>query len=348
MTSNKLKAGKFSPSAVYQSLLNQVKKTLIEGQWRIEAERVRTYWETGRLIHSHILKHADRAEYGAKVVVRLAKDLKIHPRLLQRCIQFAKTYPRLPIVSGRTQFTWSHYRELITVGDHKKRRALEEAASRHAWSADELAVRIESDRSAEGLEPKEKSPVSQKLLTPSRGQLYSYRLVERPTLGLGEDSGLLIDCGFGFFRDVDPRVVAQFAKDDIVQSFPKEDAYRFSKADRTPKDLYTYNAYVEKVIDGDTLKVRLDLGFDTWHRETLRLRGIDCPEMDTKEGQEAKAFVQSLVKETARLIVRSSRPEKYARYLADVFIPQNGEPNAETDIYLNNLLLKKGYAKRME
>jgi len=38
----------------YASLLKQVKQTLIEGQQRIEAERVRTYWETGRLIYGNV------------------------------------------------------------------------------------------------------------------------------------------------------------------------------------------------------------------------------------------------------------------------------------------------------
>ena len=150
--------------------------------------------------------------------------------------------------------------------------------------------------------------------------------------------------------------------------------YRFSKTDRTQKDLFTYNAYVERVIDGDTLKVRIDLGFDTWHRETLRLRDIDCPEMDTKEGQEAKAFAQSYIKDASLIIVRSSRSDKYDRYLADVYIPdvslrpngddssflrnnnrkgkldratpQSGGAKQSQELYLNNFLLEKGYAKR--
>ena len=104
---------------------------------------------------------------------------------------------------------------------------------------------------------------------------------------------------------------------------------------------------VERVIDGDTLKVRLDLGFDIFTRHTLRLRAIDCPEMDTKAGQEAKAFVQSYIKEAQRIIVRSSRADKYDRYLADIFIPTGNEPNADTDIFLNNLLLEQGQAVRM-
>ena len=100
---------------------------------------------------------------------------------------------------------------------------------------------------------------------------------------------------------------------------------------------------VTRVIDGDTLKVRLDLGFGTFSRHDLRLRGIDCPEMSTKAGEEAKIFVQSYIKEAQRIVVRSSRSDKYDRYLADVFLPaEEGK-----DVYLNNLLLENGHAQRM-
>ena len=106
---------------------------------------------------------------------------------------------------------------------------------------------------------------------------------------------------------------------DIVESRPRDDAYRFARVEATAKDLYTYNAFVERVLDGDTLKVRFDLGFNTWTRQTLRLRGLDAPELDTKEGQTAKTFVQSYIKEAQQIIVRSSRSDKYDRYLAESF-----------------------------
>ena len=101
---------------------------------------------------------------------------------------------------------------------------------------------------------------------------------------------------------------------------------------------------VTRVIDGDTMKVRMDLGYDDSCRQVLRLRGIDCPEMDTREGQAAKAFVQSYIKEAQMIIVRSSRSDKYDRYLADIFVPREGEE----EIFLNNLLLEKRYAMRWE
>ena len=65
MPSKKLKT---KDSSEYQTLLRRVREILIEGQQKIEEERVRTYWKTGRHILSHLLKYEDRAEYGAQVL----------------------------------------------------------------------------------------------------------------------------------------------------------------------------------------------------------------------------------------------------------------------------------------
>ena len=105
----------------YPALLRQVKATLIEGQERIEQEKVRTYWQTGNLIHTDILKNKSRADYGTQVLEQLADDLDVHVSLLRRCLQFRQQYPRQPIHASRREFRWSHYRELITVSDPKER-----------------------------------------------------------------------------------------------------------------------------------------------------------------------------------------------------------------------------------
>lgn len=333
----------------YAVLLNKVRKILIEGQRRIEQERVRTYWETGRIIHVDILKHKDRAERNKEVIADLSRDLGISDTVLHRCVKFAQKYPRFPKVAGGPLMKWSHYRTLITVADDKERSLLEKRAAENVWSPEELASRIKGNE-APGLPAPQSRPTreSTKPLTPSRGTLFTYQIVQRPAVSADAIPALRVDLGFGVFHKVDAKVLSAFNEGDIVESRPREDAYKFYKGSRTAKDLYTYAAYVEKVIDGDTLKVRFDLGFNTEIRQTLRLRGIDCPEMDTKEGQAAKAFVQSHLKEAQMVIVRSSRPEKYDRYLADVFIPQGEGPDPATDIYLNNLLLEHGHAVRME
>ena len=133
-------------TASYKTLLGKVKQTLILGRQRIETEKVNTYWQTGKLIDADILKNKGRAQYGAQVVARLARDLDINARLLLYCIQFARAYPRAPILNGRSQFKWTHYRELISIPDLKAREELEEKAARNNWSAEELGVRIRARR----------------------------------------------------------------------------------------------------------------------------------------------------------------------------------------------------------
>ena len=136
----------------YQSLLTSIKQTLIEGQKRIETERVRTYWETGRLIYGHVLQNKDRADYGMKTVANIARDLDVDKTLLNRCVQFAKAYPRMPIVARGQQFSWSHYRKFIAVENNKERLILERKAAENQWTATELGERIKLGRDIESKE----------------------------------------------------------------------------------------------------------------------------------------------------------------------------------------------------
>ena len=330
----------------YSALLKRVRETLVEGQARIEAERVRIYWEAGRHIHVYILKLADRAERGAEVFKRLENDLKIDLSVLQRCVQFYKTYPKFPYSAGQRNFNWSHYMKLITIPDKKERVLLERRVIDKGWSAEELALRLKEHQPTKKQIESELKPIKETLLTPLRGIPYTYQIIKRPDVSSPEEPEFYLDLGFGNFQELAASDL-KFTDKQIVESRPREDKYKLFESKRTPKDLYTYRAVVERIIDGDTLKVRFNLGFGQWHRETLRLRGLDAAEMDTKEGQAAKAFVQSYIKEAQMLIVRSSRSDKYDRYLADVFIASEKEPDEATDLYLNNLLLERGHAKRM-
>ena len=48
-------------------------------------------------------------------------------------------------------------------------------------------------------------------------------------------------------------------------------------------DAFVYNATLERVVDGDTVDVTLDLGFDVkLHKQRVRLAGIDTPESRTR------------------------------------------------------------------
>ena len=332
--------------STYAALRKKVEETLLLGQRQIEEAKVRTYWETGKLISEHILHHKDRAEYGRRTLERLSRDLEVGTRLLERTLQFFRRFPEIP--SGRTELTWSHYRALLTIPDGKKRLEFLRKAVREEWISDDLEAAIHK---AEPFQPNSLKPVkTTDLLTPHRGVLYTYRILDPKTVQPKEPGLLLIDLGFSSYRDLDAVSGKTFKPLDIIESVKTgDDTYtlkRFSSphVPLDPQDtLYTYKATVEKVVDGDTLRVVVDLGFNTRTRQYLRLRGLNCSELGTPEGEAASAFVKSRINQADEILLSSSRSDKYDRYLADVFfIDSTGQ-----EVYLNNLLLKRGNAVRM-
>lgn len=98
------------------------------------------------------------------------------------------------------------------------------------------------------------------------------------------------------------------------------------------------------VKDGDTVVCALDRGFDDKSRRTLRLLGIDAPELRAKDpaererAQRAKARVLELLPVGSECTVVTHRPDKYgSRYLAEVLLPDGRD--------LARVLLAEGLAR---
>ncbi|MBU6140225.1 MAG: hypothetical protein KGP29_01530 [Proteobacteria bacterium] len=114
------------------------------------------------------------------------------------------------------------------------------------------------------------------------------------------------------------------------------------------KNEYTYKAKLERIVDGDTIHVTLDLGFGVEHREILRLSQIDAAASDTAEGKKVTRFLQENLRGVAFLIVRTNKTDIYGRYVADVFFDKKiSDPQlvANEGVYLNQLLLDRGLVK---
>ena len=111
--------------------------------------------------------------------------------------------------------------------------------------------------------------------------------------------------------------------------------------------MYEYRARCERVVDGDTIDVVIDLGLGVFKRERLRLLGINAPEVrgDEREaGKEASRFLCSFI-EGRSIVIRTfkDRKGKYGRYLAVVFYSQAG-----TDFNVNAHLVENGHAVKAE
>ena len=85
---------------------------------------------------------------------------------------------------------------------------------------------------------------------------------------------------------------------------------------------YTYKAHIDRVIDGDTFDVTVDLGFRITTYQRLRLVGVDTPETrgpERPEGLKVKQYVKDLI-EGRDLYIKTFKVGKYGRYICEVFL----------------------------
>ncbi|WP_210594822.1 thermonuclease family protein [Streptomyces scabiei] len=83
--------------------------------------------------------------------------------------------------------------------------------------------------------------------------------------------------------------------------------------------MYLYVCRAVTVVDGDTLDVDVDLGFGVWTRQRIRLLGVNAPEHGTPDGDAATAFTADWLRQhAAELTLRTTKKEKYGRYLGAV------------------------------
>ena len=109
--------------------------------------------------------------------------------------------------------------------------------------------------------------------------------------------------------------------------------------------MYTYFVKsVDRVDDGDTIDISIDLGFDLTKKERVRLAGIDTPEKRTKDqkekemGYQATEFLEMHLMEAKKLTVKTEKEGKFGRMLGWLY-------KSETDTTsINQIMIDKGYA----
>jgi len=101
-----------------------------------------------------------------------------------------------------------------------------------------------------------------------------------------------------------------------------------------------------KVIDGDTIDVDIDLGFDISLARRVRMAGIDTPESRTTDkaekvlGLESKEYLKKMMKDAKTIVIKTQLPdssEKYGRILGWVYIDG-------ADKSINEQMIEDGYA----
>ncbi len=117
------------------------------------------------------------------------------------------------------------------------------------------------------------------------------------------------------------------------------------KLTRPTASTYIYKAFVERVVDGDTLLLRIDLGFQVQKLQRVRLNSINTPEKDSKEGLEAFHYVRDALADVSFVMVKTHKIDIYGRYLGDIFYSPkhtNRDVIFAEGQYLNQELLDEG------
>jgi micrococcal nuclease len=107
-----------------------------------------------------------------------------------------------------------------------------------------------------------------------------------------------------------------------------------------------YVKKVSKVVDGDTIDVDIDLGFDISFSSRVRLAGIDTPESRTADkiekalGLESKEYLKKAIDGSKTVVIKTEKmdsSEKYGRILGWVFLDGS-------EVSINQKMIDEGYA----
>ncbi len=323
-------------------LIQTIRTEIDQGKQRaiqaMEQEKRLTYWNVGKHIKQHLLQNQGREDYGKYVISQLAKELSLSSNLLYDSVRFYDAYPK--IVHAHAQLSWSHIRMLVHVADKQARQAFEQKVIAEKLSSKELQKLVKNDKIST-------NHTEKTVLNTSRDKPYVYRFkkIQKQTM---------LDLGFMFYIQnpfAEPKTKSstppRTRKTDVIQIEKTNDKYQLVNLGNGSVPHYTYKAYVIEVIDGDTIWVNIDLGFNNWTTQKLRFKGINTKTIETAEGQSAKEYIESRLKGCKFIAVKTYWRDKFTRYLVDIFYKKK-----ETDFikviesgkFLNQELLDKGLA----
>ncbi|MBI3317094.1 MAG: thermonuclease family protein [Candidatus Omnitrophica bacterium] len=277
------------------ALIRVREQTRAEIAQAIRQAKVREAWETGTLIEKHLAENGYVPSYGDKVTARLAAQLGISRSLLNRMRSFARAYPSGVPVSS---LSWNDYILLMRVSYLKKREELAAAAEKENWTYDHLALEVRQWRAR------------------NAGVAGDWdKLPETPLPKVGIYPWVMIDgkkhYSLGFSAYLEKGRVPD------AEIPPGKGAGE--------ENFHTYEAMVTRVVDGDTFRARIKVGFGIVVDQRVRLKRIDAPEIQTEEGTEAKALLEKiLARDDGRVVLQTFGMDQRGRSLANVWV--QGKP----------------------
>lgn len=299
-----------------------------------EQALVKVFWEMGNRIVT-VLQMEDgvrTAQYGANVVERLGKDLtekygkgfgRTNMFYMRR---FALEMKRSDIAPA---LSWTHYKALLEVDDRAAREKLMQQAADEQLKSGRLRRLVNWMKGDE-------STVYAFPLTPREGALNVVKVERNP---FGDSPKWLVNLGFHVRCVIPLKGVTKVVDGELLRLGSGRRMARVEFARAAIR--YCYEAQVVRVVDGDTLVLRIRLANGTSVEERIRLRGVDAAELDMPEGKQAKRFVERRVRRGDWVRVHTYGGDMYGRYVCDLFYGKQQN-------WLNRELVEKRAAKFMD
>lgn len=128
-----------------QSIIANAKERAVRS---VDTERVLMYWQIGKVIFEEEQQGKDRADYGKFLIKSISDEFQplfgtgFSVRQLERNRQFYRLFPNTSAL--RTQFSWTHYKLLLSVENQDKRDFYIAESENNNWTARQLERQINS------------------------------------------------------------------------------------------------------------------------------------------------------------------------------------------------------------
>jgi predicted nuclease of restriction endonuclease-like (RecB) superfamily len=137
---------------ISNNILNQIQTIIANAQAKairsVDTERVAMYWQIGKVIFEEEQQGKERAAYGKFLIKSISNKFQpefgtgFSVRQLERYRQF---YRQFPIASAlRTQFSWSHYKTLLSIDNQDKKDFYIAETEKNNWNARQLERQVNS------------------------------------------------------------------------------------------------------------------------------------------------------------------------------------------------------------
>jgi predicted nuclease of restriction endonuclease-like (RecB) superfamily len=137
---------------IRKDILHQIRSIVTSAQTKavkaVDHERVLMYWQIGKLIFEEEQQGENRASYGTFLIKSISSEFQpqfgtgFSVRQLERYRQFFRMFP---ITSAlRTQFSWTHYKLLLSIDNKDKREFYIAEVEKNNWTSRQLERQINS------------------------------------------------------------------------------------------------------------------------------------------------------------------------------------------------------------